>query len=141
MSNIYESLKLGGPERNAEYLGTFVAWLVSNNLLSMDLENSAARSVASVSMQDMTGAAFLTTEMHGELKPAHLNEKGRGFSDQYFVSGRYREDYDASQILGKDDWQDYAAVSPKITAAYVKFGKPKAKTLMAKILQFPKRSG
>ena len=137
MSNIYDSIKLGGPDSNAEYLGIFVAWLISNNLLSDNIRGPASRECASVLMQDMTGQAFLTTVLHGELKPDHLTEAGRGFSEDYFMSGKYREDYNASNLFGDDDWMDYDAVSPRITAAYRKYTQPEKGKFMAKILKFP----
>ena len=77
MSGTYESLKLNSEESNVERLGTFVAWLVANNLLSSSLENSAGSSVARLRMQDLSGAEFLTTVMHGEFKVEHLTENAK----------------------------------------------------------------
>ena len=68
MSGTYESLKLNSEESNVERLGTFIAWLVANNLLSSSLENSAGSSVARLRMQDLSGAEFLTTVMHGGIQ-------------------------------------------------------------------------
>jgi hypothetical protein len=139
MSETYESIMLNGPERNVEYLGIFVAWLVSNNLLAVEIEHSVASSTARVRMQDLTGPAFLTTVLHGELKPGHLSETGRKFSEYYFVSGKYRTDYDSCTVKGENDWFDYDEVSPKISAAFREFSAPKPKLvkMVAKILKFP----
>ncbi len=141
MSEVYETLHLSGPSRNVELLGTYVAWLVSNNLLDPQLDRSAASSIARVRMQDLTGPEFLTTVLHGELKPSHLNETGRDFSRHYFVSGKYHADYNACEISGEDDWLRYDEISPKITAAFKEFTKPKNKiaSLTAKIIQFPSK--
>ena len=79
MSETYESIFLSGLERNAERLGTFVAWLVTNDMLEVSLERSAASSVARVRMQDLTGPEFLTTVLHGDFKPAQLKQLGQDF--------------------------------------------------------------
>jgi hypothetical protein len=52
---IYESLQLSGTARNAERLGLYVAWLVSNSLLAESTEQSAGRAVAHLRMQALTG--------------------------------------------------------------------------------------
>ena len=139
MSEAYGSIMLNGPERNVEYLGIFVAWLVSNNLLAVEIEHAVASATARVRMQDITGPAFLTTVLHGELKPAHLSETGQKFSEFYFVSGKYRADYDNCNVKGENDWIDYDEVSPCISAAFREFSAPKPKLakMVGKILQFP----
>jgi hypothetical protein len=139
MPKTYESIMLGGFNRNVEYLGVFVAWLASNSLLSAETERSSGSAIARVRMQDLSGQAFLTTVLHGELKSAHLSETGQKFSESYFVSGRYREDYDSCAILGENDWHDYDEVAPKISSAFREFNNPKPKMarMVAKILKFP----
>ena len=150
MSGTYESLKLNSEESNVERLGTFVAWLVANNLLSSSLENSAGSSVARLRMQDLSGAEFLTTVMHGEFKVEHLTENAKKFVDQYFVVGNYEADfnaavaaikYDASQDAFNSAWLLYDEVAPRISAAFQRFNNPPSavKTTIAKILQFPGR--
>lgn len=142
MSDTYESVRLGGTERNVEYLGVFVAWLVSNNLLGIELERSASSSISRLKIQDLSGPEFLTTVLDGELKPEHLNEAGRHFSEHYFVSGRYQSDYATCNIEGDNDWIHYDEVSPKITAAYQEYKEPKPMLarITARILKFPGRS-
>ncbi len=141
MTDRYESMILGGSSRNVEYLGAFVAWLLSNGMLSAEIEHSAGRAIARVRMQDMTGSAFLTTVLHGELTPHQLNDVGRAFSDSYFVSGRYQADYDRCEFRGDSDWRFYDEVSPYITAAFQAHVKAPSRlnALTAKILKFPGR--
>ncbi len=126
MSGTYESLKLNSEDSNVERLGTFIAWLVANNLLSSALENSAGSSVARLRMQDLTGAEFLTTVMHGEFKVEHLTENARKFVDEYFVSDSYESDfnaavtaikYDATQDAFNNAWLLYDEVAPRISTA------------------------
>lgn len=138
---VYESLQLSGAARNAKRLGLYVAWLVSNNLLAENTEISAGRAAAHLRMQALTGPEFLTTVLHGELRADHLNELGRSFSESYFVSGTFNEDYASCDYKGENEWHRYDDVVPKISAAFRKFREPesKLKQRMAKILQFPFR--
>ena len=151
MSSTYDSLRLNGEESNVDRLGTFVAWLVANNLLANELENAAGSTVARVRMQDLTGADFLATVMHGEFKVDHIAEKAQKFVEDYFVSGKYEADFSAAEhdfVEGRsvernteNAWLLYDEVAPLISRAFQQFSNPpsKAKTTIAKILQFPGR--
>tara|TARA_R110002110_G_scaffold158110_1_gene355330 strand:- start:433 stop:915 length:483 start_codon:yes stop_codon:yes gene_type:complete len=141
MSNSYQSIRLGGENRNAESLGDFVAWLVINNFLEADLEQRAGSKVARVKMQDLTGPAFLTTALDGELKPEHLTAKGRAFCEHYLVSGDYDRDYQQLELAEENDWLRYDAVAKRIREVFHTFNEPEAplKKLVAKVIQFPKR--
>jgi len=140
MEDSYASVTLGGDDRNAEYLGIFVAWLVANDLLSEPLKRRAAKAVSRLRLQDMTGSAFLTTVLDGELGPSHLSDAGRDFAERYLVTGDYRRDFEAVAFAGPgddDEWAHYDAVAPKITAAWrgePTIDKPRKS---AKILKFP----
>jgi hypothetical protein len=141
MSDVYQSIRLGGENRNAESLGDFVAWLIANNLLDPVLEERAGRQAARVKMQDLTGPAFLTTVLDGELKPEHLNAAGRSFCEHYLASGDYDRDYQQLEYEEENDWLRYDVVSSLISKVYRTFVKPEAplKSLLAKVIQFPKR--
>jgi hypothetical protein len=139
VQEVYESIRLSGLERNVEYLGTFIAWLVSNKLLDADLERSAGSAAARVRMQDLTGPEFLTTVLHGEFKPSHLNEDGRGFVEYYFVTDKYESDYRLCGYSGEDEWLLYDVLAPQITRAFQAYSNPRSrlKQIGAKILKFP----
>ena len=76
----YASMVLGGESRNVEQLGAYVAWLINNRLLQDNFESAGGREITRVRMQDLTGADFLATELHGELRPEQLTETGRALS-------------------------------------------------------------
>ena len=144
MTDAYQTIRLGGENRNAESLGDFVAWLVTNNLLDPVLEEHVGREAARVKMQDLTGPAFLTTVLHGELKPAHLTAKGKRFCELYLASGDYDRDFEALEYhqlkhKGDNEWLRYDAISPKISEAFRKLTQPESplKKLAGKIIQFP----
>ncbi len=138
---IYESIRLGGDDRNAESLGAYVAWLVINHLLDDVLERSAGAGVTRVRLHDLTGAGFLTTVLHGELQSTHLNAAGRAFTEHYLVSGKYRAEYAGCGYRGEDEWLRFAEVSPLIARAFKQFREPAPPrgSRLAKIIQFPSR--
>ena len=138
MTEIYDSIRLGGDSRNTDYLGTFVAWLVINKLIDPALETAAGSAAARVRMQDLTGSAFLTTVMHGELGSAQLTEQGREFVEYYFMSGDYLADFSSRAYQEEDEWLLYDELAPRITAAWRRMQAP-VKRLTAKILKFPRR--
>ena len=128
-----------GESRNAERLGAFVAWLVSNGLLEPVFERTVEKAVARVKMQDMTGPEFLTTVLDGELAPRHLSAEGRAFVEAYFVPGTYDADFERCEYKGDNDWVLYDELSPRISSAFQndKAPAPKKPRGTAKILQFP----
>jgi len=136
----YKSMILGGTQRNAERLGAFVAWLVSNQLFTPHVEKSAGSTATRVRMHDLTGADFLAMELHGELKPEQLTEPGQSFTEHYLMSGQFDADYDSVDFNGENEWIRYEALAPKMTKAYQAFVKPAKTGLLqatAKILKFP----
>lgn len=141
MGDSYASATLGGEGRNVEALGVFVAWLVANDLLDPAFAASAGAPVTRLRMQDLNGAEFLTTVMHGELAPHQLTDDGRRFTESYFLSGEFQRDYDAVDYTGSDEWHRYDLVAPRIRSAWQKLHSPlqKIRSTGAKILQFPGR--
>ena len=136
----YASMVLGGEFRNVEQLGAYVAWLINNRLLQDNFEGAGARAITRVRMQDLTGADFLATELHGELKPEQLTEPGRAFTRHYLLSGLYDKDYLQVQFIGDNEWLRYADLAPLISRAYRSFSEPGRTGLggaLAKILKFP----
>lgn len=140
--NSYASMVLGGESRNVEQLGAYVAWLINNQLFQEHIERAAGSGITRVRMQDLTGADFLSTELHGELKPEQLTEAGRAFTEYYLLSDLYDSDYQQVQFIGDNEWLRYADLAPLISRAFRSFSQPKQTGLtgtLAKILKFPSR--
>ena len=138
----YASMVLGGESRNVEQLGAYVAWLINNQLFQENIERAAGSGVTRVRMQDLTGADFLSTELHGELKPEQLTKAGRAFTEHYLLSGLYDKDYHQVQFMGDNEGLRYADLAPLISRAYRSFAKPERTGLsgtLAKVLKFPSR--
>ena len=138
----YASMVLGGEFRNVEQLGAYVAWLINNRLLQDNFEGAGGREITRVRMQDLTGADFLATELHGELKPEQLTGQGRAFTMHYLLSGLYDKDFLQVRFIGDNEWLRYAELAPLISRAYRSFSEPERTGLggtLAKILKFPLR--
>ena len=135
----YASMVLGGESRNVEQLGAYVAWLINNHLFLEHIERAAGREITRVRMQDLTGADFLSTELHGELKSEQLTEAGRSFTEHYLLSDLYDKDYQQVEFSGENEWLRYAELAPMISRAYRHFGQPGIAGKVAKILKFPSR--
>ena len=138
----YASMVLGGESRNVEQLGAYVAWLINNRLLQDNFESAGGPEITRVRMQDLTGADFLATELHGELRPEQLTDQGRAFTRHYLLSGLYEKDFLRVQFIGDNEWLRYAELAPLISLAYRSFSEPERTGLggrLAKILKFPLR--
>ncbi|MBF68476.1 MAG: hypothetical protein CMQ29_12365 [Gammaproteobacteria bacterium] len=138
MSEPYAHITFG-QDRNAERLGAFVAWLVTNNLLEAVFERTVEKAATRVKMQDMTGPEFLTTVLDGELAPHQLSDEGRDFVEAYFVTGQFDSDYALCDYVGENEWYRYDEVSPLVSAAFKQHcdPKPRKRSRAAKILSFP----
>ena len=142
---LYAQMRFGRDDDSIERLGIFVAWLVNHRLLCDDLERSASRSAARVRLQDMTGTEFLSTVLHGDLREAHLTQRGNAFTREYFVTGRFNEELD--EVLGErhrkmDPWSRYDHVAPVIMKAYEAWRlslRPSPLARLAKILPFRRK--
>lgn len=135
----YASMVLGGESRNVEQLGAYVAWLINNHFFLEHIERAAGSGITRVRMQDLTGADFFSTELHGELEPEQLTEAGRAFTEHYLLSGLYDRDYQQIDFSGENEWLRYAELAPLISRAYRHFSQPGLAGTVAKILKFPTR--
>lgn len=142
MTRTYGTLILGGEARNAESLGLVVAWLICNRLISDYLERSRSDAIARVRMHELTGPAFLTTVLDGELKAEHLNAEGQRFAEEFLLSGHFQAIFDAANFVGDNEWARYAEIAPRLTSAYRgERGAEQTPTKKsAKVIQFPARN-
>lgn len=133
---------LGGEARNVEQLGAYVAWLINNRMFSDYIERTCEDAITNVRLQSETGADFLATGLHGELKPSDLTEEGKAFTEHYLVSGQYEADYQSVEFHGENEWLRYGDLAPLVSKALRDFNgesKPTMTKKIAKVLQFPKR--
>ncbi len=133
---------LGGNARNVEQLGAYVAWLVNNRMFTDYVERTSEDALTNVRLQSSTGADFLATDLHGELKPTALTEEGKAFTEHYLLSGQFDADYATVEFHGENEWIRYSDLAPLISKALRDFqgeSEPSVTKKIAKVLQFPSR--
>ena len=142
MSQIYATIALGRIGNNTQALGALVAFLVTNDLLNQQLVQDYPSAVGRIKMQDLAGAAFLTTVLGGELRSEHLSEAGQTFCEAYFGSEAEQQIHAQASEDEEEDWRFYDAVSPVLTTLFRGKASPPSsfKKRVAKILKFPSRS-
>jgi len=142
MSQIYATIALGRIGNNTQALGALIAFLVTNDLLNQQLVQDYPSAVGRIKMQDLAGAAFLTTVLGGELRSEHLSEAGRTFCEAYFGSETEQQIHALAAENEEEDWRFYDAVSPVLTTLFRGKASPPSsfKKRVAKILKFPSRS-
>ncbi len=142
MSQIYATIALGRIGNNTQALGALIAFLVTNDLLNQRLVQDYPSAVGRIKMQDLAGAAFLTTVLGGELRSEHLSEAGQTFCEAYFGSETEQQIHAQAAEDEEADWRFYDAVSPVLTTLFRGKALPPSsfKKRVAKILKFPSRS-
>ena len=98
MNKSYETIQFGDATANADRLGIIIAWLVSHQLTEANFEQENALAISRLRLEDMTGAEFFTTVLHGEFNSAFLNQYGQDFVEDYFLGGTYDHDYNQVKI-------------------------------------------
>ena len=142
MSRIYATIALGRIGNNTQALGALIAFLVTNDLLNQQLVQDYPSAVGRIKMQDLAGAAFLTTVLGGELRSEHLSEAGQTFCEAYFGSEAEQQIHAQAAEDEEEVWRFYDAVSPVLTTLFRGKASPPSsfKKRVAKILKFPSRS-
>ena len=137
MNKSYETIQFGDSIANADRLGIIIAWLVSHQLTEANFEKENALAISRLQLEDMTGAEFFTTALHGDFGSAFLNQLGQDFVEDYFMSGSYDHDYNQVRREIADERLLCNQVSQKISKAYRKhLGPPSIRQKLAKVLRF-----
>ena len=137
MNKSYETIEFGDSTANADRLGIIIAWLVSHQLTEANFEQENALAISRLRLEDITGAEFFTTALHGDFGSAFLNQLGQDFVEDYFLSGSYDHDYNQVKIYTADERLLCNQVSQKISKAYRKYLEPPSiRQKLAEVLRF-----
>tara|TARA_E500000331_G_scaffold289203_1_gene284898 strand:+ start:125 stop:541 length:417 start_codon:yes stop_codon:yes gene_type:complete len=137
LNKSYETIEFGDSTANADRLGIIIAWLVSHQLTEANFEQENALAISRLRLEDMTGAEFFATVLHGEFGSAFLNQNGQDFVEDYFLGGTYDHDYNQVKVYTADERLLCNQVSLKISEAYRKFVEPPSiGKKLAKVLRF-----
>ena len=137
MNKSYETIQFGDATANADRLGIIIAWLVSHQLTEANFEQENALAISRLRLEDITGAEFFTTALHGDFGSAFLNQRGQDFVEDYFLGGTYDHDYNQVKVYTADKHLLCNQVSLKISEAYRKFVEPTSiGKKLAKVFRF-----
>lgn len=122
----YDSLdnhlpQAGSIERASVPTGMYVAWCANLGLLGAAFEEAHHSLVMRLRYREIKGSELLVAGCGGDLKPEHLSDTGRAFTESYF--GRYLDDF-ARTFAGEvyeveDSWQNYDEIARLLTREYM----------------------
>ena len=142
MTEIYATISLGTVGNNVQPLGVLTAFLVTHELLEAPVLARHVSDVAAIRMQSISGAAFLTTVLDGELRLSVLSTEGRAFCARYAGSPLEREILKKAGESDLEDWALYDHFAPALLRLLKQSDTPQSriKQFTAKILSFPSRN-
>ena len=80
-------------ENSATHIGFFVHWIIENNLINDEHKNDLTDGLQNVLNRKITGRDFLFNFLDGKLWFSDLNNEGKLFSEYYYLSNQYFDDY------------------------------------------------
>ncbi|AYN27015.1 hypothetical protein D8682_08425 [Buttiauxella sp. 3AFRM03] len=125
----FESVEEEGLEISQAYVhsGFYFGWLIDNNLMSEEFAEDCAQEIALFLKREIT-APRLFEEFDGVLSDQELSEQGNSFSQDYFETGNYFNDYGeflsdslASEFHVQDSWENYQISAEFISKRYQKW--------------------
>jgi hypothetical protein len=114
----------GTIERAAMVPGTYLAWCVNLQLLSIEFQHEFERDTLRLRYRELTPAAFFIKTTGGRLLASQLSKRGRLFAAHHYprYSAEVTEGDGRAPLYGADDdWNTYDAIAPALTKAYYDF--------------------
>jgi hypothetical protein len=122
----YDSLdnhmsQAGSIERASIPSGMYLAWCANLGLLSQAFEEAHHALVMRVRYREIKGSELLVAGCGGDLKPEHLSDAGRSFTERYF--NNYLDDF--ARTFGddiyavEDSWHNYDEIARVLTREYM----------------------
>ena len=119
-------------ENGGTHIGIYLAWIINNHLEGeMHLEESEEE-LQQVRDHKITGRDFLSTMCDEKFWEDDLNEEGFAFTQYYYESNQYFNDYDVTLVHSKglsdtyaveDTWENYDLMAVVIDQKYQQWKK------------------
>lgn len=87
-------------ENGGTHIGMFLTWIIDNDLIGEMPREDSEEAMQKVLNRQMTGRDFLIEECDEKFWAEDLNEDGLAFTQHYYESDIYIQDY--SEILASD---------------------------------------
>lgn len=109
------------------HIGMFLGWICENDLYSDFFEEEAALQILRFRRRQIS-CSILSAVWDGYLGSELFNDEGNEFSQYYYLSGKYKKDYERTLAADlpsiyhvEDNWKNYEKMARKITARYKKW--------------------
>lgn len=110
------------PEAGATHIGMYLAWAIVSGLESDFLRDElAADHLAGLKERKVTPGQFLITVSDEKLVDDELDADAKRFTDAYYASNMYFEDYDKTVGMGAetlyevpDTWETFDKLKPML---------------------------
>jgi len=119
-------------ENGGTHIGLFLAWIIKNNLEGEFHQKESSESIVKVRIEEISGRDILINMCDEKFWEEDPNEEGKSFTTHYYKSDLYLNDYDRILCTNvetlyhvQDTWDNYHKLAPLISAAYVKWKRPK----------------
>ncbi len=112
-------------ENAGTHMGFYMAFIINNNLIGDLHKNISQKGIEEVIQKKITGRDFLFKFCQGKIDDNDLNESACKFTEFYYLTGIYLEDY--TRLLGnkhqsiyhvEDTWENYKIIKEKLTLRY-----------------------
>lgn len=107
------------------HIGIYLGWMIENQLYSESFLDEGEMQMYRFKNHQI-GCTVLSEMWDGHLEPEMFNEEGRGFTETYYLSGIYVEDYLGALCQAyptmyhvSDTWENYGLMKQKITQRFL----------------------
>lgn len=103
------------------HMGMFMGWFLDKGFEADYLKENFSKNIEKFLNREFTGAKFLELSSDSKLLSKHLNDEANKFSEFYYASGNYLDDY--VNLLDKsnktifhepDSWEKYEKIKKVI---------------------------
>ena len=114
------------PEENGgTHIGMYLNWIIENDLVGELHRTDSKEGLEKVKTKEITGRDFLFLYCDGKFTNEDLNEVGLEFTEKYYSSNRYFNDYSTLFIKDKEsiyrvenNWENYSKIQPILDARF-----------------------
>lgn len=119
-------------ENSGTHIGMYLAWMIMHHLEGEIHQEDSESELDSVRNRQMTGRTFLINVCDEKFCDEDLSDEGYAFTQAYYETDQYSNDYDEILVLPEglsssyavaDTWENYDLIAAKITQRYTEWKK------------------
>jgi hypothetical protein len=108
-------------ENGGTHIGMYIAWILNSGLASKQLLGFIADRKAAFDNRAVTGRDLLFEKLDEKFFPSLLTKEGKAFTNSYYESDTYIQDYAELLAAGfetpyevADTWENYDRLAPRL---------------------------